>query len=90
MGDEYRTKVFKSGNSVAIRFPKSWGLQPGEEIEILPREDGGYEVRRTQEGNLSLDALFGSFSPDFMADGRDETDQDERDWLASGQPPRAA
>lgn len=90
MSEEYRTKVFKSGNSVAIRVPKAWGFQPGEEIEILPLDDGGYEVRRTQDAEIALDALFGSFSPGFMADGRGDTDQDERDWQASGQSPRAA
>ncbi|MDO6413902.1 AbrB family transcriptional regulator [Sphingomonas sp. BIUV-7] len=90
MSDEYRAKVFKSGNSVAIRIPKSWGFQPGEELDIIAREDGSYEVRRAQADELTLDSLFGSFSPDFMSEGRGETDQADRDWSAAGRPPRAA
>ncbi len=29
-----RSKVFRSGNSVAVRLPKAFGLQEGAEVEI--------------------------------------------------------
>ena len=32
MGNEYRAKVFKSGNSVALRLPKALGLKDGDEM----------------------------------------------------------
>ncbi len=38
MSEEYRAKVFKSGNSVALRLPKALGLTEGDEMRIV-RED---------------------------------------------------
>lgn len=34
-----RTKVFKSGNSNAVRFPASFSVEPGMTVEV--REDQG-------------------------------------------------
>lgn len=31
MGEQYTTKSFKSGNSVAIRVPAALGVEPGQE-----------------------------------------------------------
>jgi antitoxin VapB len=90
MSETYRAKVFRSGNSLALRLPKAWGFQPGDPVDIVALEDGSYEVRRAQDDVMTLDELFGSFSPDFMADGRGDTEQPERDWSDVGQPPRAA
>ncbi len=39
MGNEYRAKVFKSGNSVALRLPKQLGFEAGQEVRV--REDAG-------------------------------------------------
>jgi antitoxin VapB len=39
MGEEYRAKVFKSGNSLALRLPKALGLKEGAEMRV--REEGG-------------------------------------------------
>lgn len=39
MGEEYRAKVFKSGNSLALRLPKALGLQEGAEMRL--REENG-------------------------------------------------
>ncbi|RYY44427.1 MAG: AbrB/MazE/SpoVT family DNA-binding domain-containing protein, partial [Sphingomonadales bacterium] len=33
MGDEYRAKTFKSGNSVALRLPKALGIKEGMEMK---------------------------------------------------------
>jgi antitoxin VapB len=41
MGKEYRAKVFKSGNSVALRLPKALGLTEGTEM-IVREEAHGY------------------------------------------------
>ncbi len=42
MGEEYRAKVFKSGNSLAIRVPKDLGLKDGTEMRV--REEQGRYV----------------------------------------------
>lgn len=39
MTQEYRAKVFKSGNSLALRLPKALGLREG--VEMIVREDRG-------------------------------------------------
>lgn len=39
MGKEYRAKVFKSGNSVALRLPKALGIADGTEMCV--REEAG-------------------------------------------------
>ena len=39
MTKEYRAKVFKSGNSLALRLPKALGLEEG--TEMIVREDRG-------------------------------------------------
>ena len=34
MTKEYRAKVFKSGNSVALRLPKAMGIEEGTEMRV--------------------------------------------------------
>lgn len=80
MGTEYRAKIFKSGNSVAVRFPKALGFAEGEEVAIIPHADGGFTIWKTDDPAAFLDGLFGSMSDGYMADGRGMTEQDERDW----------
>lgn len=44
MGKEYRAKVFKSGNSLALRLPKALGLKEGSTM-VLREERAGFTVR---------------------------------------------
>ena len=43
MGKEYRAKIFKSGNSLALRLPKALGLEEGA-IMVLREEQQGYHI----------------------------------------------
>jgi antitoxin VapB len=43
MGKEYRAKVFKSGNSLALRLPKELGLKEGSTM-VLREERVGFAV----------------------------------------------
>ena len=43
MGQDYRAKVFKSGNSLALRLPKALGFREGDEM-VLREEAGRYVV----------------------------------------------
>ncbi|WP_084579877.1 AbrB/MazE/SpoVT family DNA-binding domain-containing protein [Sphingomonas azotifigens] len=43
MGEEYRAKIFKSGNSLALRLPKALGLKEGAEV-VLREERRGFSV----------------------------------------------
>jgi len=61
-------KVFRSGNSQAVRIPKEFQFQ-GQEVEIRRRGDALVlrPLRRTWAALTSSLALF---TEDFMAEGR--------------------
>jgi antitoxin VapB len=80
MAKEYRAKIFKSGNSYALRLPRELGLAEGEEMVIVPHDDGRFTLWKQSESLETLMSLYGSMSPGFMKDGRGDIEQDERDW----------
>ena len=75
------TRVFKNGNSQAVRIPADIAYErmdmdleierDGDEIRIRP-------ARRSLSGVL---AKFAKFSANFMAEGRGDQEQAERDAL---------
>lgn len=77
----HRTRVFRNGNSQAVRIPSDLAYdntdvemeieRVGDELRIRP-------ARRSLAGVLDR---FARFSPDFMAEGRGEQEQAERDTL---------
>lgn len=50
-----RAKVFKSGNSLAVRMPKALGLEAGMELEIELLSDGEIVLRKTEPLPKKLD-----------------------------------
>lgn len=90
MGKQYRARVFRSGNSVALRLPKKFGFVEGDELEIVVHDDGRASFWRVQDSKQVLMSLYGSMSSGFMADGRGDVEQDERDWTSGGAPSQAA
>jgi antitoxin VapB len=57
------TRVFKSGNSVAVRFPVDMDLEEGTEVTIT-KIASGYEIRPTRKTFKALiDALNALPSP---------------------------
>ena len=71
------TRVFKSGNSQAVRLPKAFQFE-SKEVEILKR--GNEVVIREVPKNLK-DAfdLFSKFSDDYFADGREDSPPQTRE-----------
>ena len=69
-----KARIFKSGNSQAVRLPKQFRFRVNE-VEILRR--GGEVVLREPKRNLGQAfAVLGDMPDDFMAEGRrDETPQ---------------
>lgn len=61
MGDEYRARIFKSGNSVALRLPKALGLKEGTEV-ILREEAGEFSFKPADEApkKIDLTGIYGS------------------------------
>lgn len=63
-----RTRVFRSGNSQAVRLPKAFQFDV-DAVEIVRR--GDEIILRKTPGTLDRAfALLTSLSEDFMADGR--------------------
>jgi len=75
------TRVFKSGNSLAVRIPKELGfVDAAQDVEI--ERVGNTLVLRlvAQETLADIGSIFGMFSPGFMAEGREFHEEQELDW----------
>jgi len=77
------TRVFKSGNSLAVRIPKELAIvEASQEVEI-ERVGNTLVVRPVAQQTLAgIGEIFAMFSPDFMAEGREFHEERERDWSA--------
>ncbi len=74
-----KARVFKSGNSQAVRLPKQFRFQV-DEVEILRR--GREIVLREPKRNLSRAfAALAGMPKDFMSGGRQDQAPQERDDL---------
>ncbi len=82
------TRVFKSGNSLAVRIPKELAIvDAAQEVEI-ERVGNTLVVRPVaQESLADLMEICAMFSPDFMVNGREESPEMERDWHAFAHAP---
>ncbi len=77
----HTTKVFKNGNSQAVRIPAELAYERIDvEVEI---ERVGDELRIRPARRLLAGVLkkFAKFGPDFMAEGRGDQEQAEREAL---------
>ncbi|WP_199554324.1 AbrB/MazE/SpoVT family DNA-binding domain-containing protein [Sandaracinobacteroides hominis] len=60
MGVPRSTKVFKSGNSKAVRLPADYPLELGQEV-IVREEQGRYVIEPVRSARArALDDLYGS------------------------------
>ena len=76
-----RTRVFRSGNSQAVRIPAE--LAFGDDVEAVEIERRGNTLTLRPVGGTLDDLMdvFASFTPDFMATGREPNEQAEREPL---------
>jgi antitoxin VapB len=77
----HTTRVFRNGNSQAVRIPAELAYERSDvevEIERVGDEIRIRPVRRPLAGVLKK---FAKFGPDFMAEGRGDQEQTERDAL---------
>ncbi|MDR2187472.1 MAG: type II toxin-antitoxin system VapB family antitoxin [Azonexus sp.] len=75
------TRAFKNGNSQAVRIPADLAY---ERIDIdmeIEREGDEIRIRPARRSLSGVLTKFARFSPEFMADGRDDQEQTERDAL---------
>ncbi|PKQ00348.1 MAG: AbrB/MazE/SpoVT family DNA-binding domain-containing protein [Alphaproteobacteria bacterium HGW-Alphaproteobacteria-13] len=54
MTKEYRAKVFKSGNSLALRLPKALGIVEGTEM-IVREERGAFRFEPVEKPRARID-----------------------------------
>jgi antitoxin VapB len=74
-----KARVFKSGNSQAVRLPKEFRFDV-KEVEILRR--GEEVVLRKQKRNMGRAlAILRALPDDFMADGRQDSPPQKREPL---------
>lgn len=82
MGKEYLAKVFKSGNSVALRLPKELGFTEGSTM-VLREEQSGYHFGPAEvtPKKIDLTGIWGSI-PDLKPLAADERLMEPRelDW----------
>jgi antitoxin VapB len=72
-------RVFRSGNSQAVRLPKEYRLK-GTEVEIFRRGDE-IVLREKAEGLVRGFEILSELPDDFLAEGRDDTPPQEREGL---------
>lgn len=75
------TRVFKSGNSLAVRIPKEMAfISASDDVEI-ERQGDALVLRPVRSPSLDdLDEVLALFGPGFMAQGREEAPEVDRPW----------
>jgi antitoxin VapB len=77
----YTTRVFRNGNSQAIRIPVELAYEFSDvEVEI-ERVGDELRIRPARRSLTSVLKKFAKFGPDFMAEGRGEHEQADREAL---------
>lgn len=80
------TRIFKSGNSLAVRIPKELGFASEAQDAELVRVGNTLVLRLVEQETLAdIGEIFASFSPSFMAQGREFQTEHERDWQSMAQ-----
>jgi antitoxin VapB len=75
------TRVFKSGNSLAVRIPKELGFVDAAQDVEVERVGNTLVLRKVQPNTLAdIGGIFARFSPGFMAEGREFQSETVRDW----------
>ena len=75
------TRIFKSGNSLAVRIPKELQFEDStQEVEIERKGDTLVIRPITQRSLAKVMDAFAAFPADFMAEGREFHEQGEREW----------
>ncbi len=80
MSDEYMvyTKVFKSGNSQAVRIPKKFHIN-SDTVEII-KKNNELILREKPQNLKKAFELMTQMPEDFFADGRHDANSQDRDF----------
>ena len=83
MSEEYRGKVFKSGNSVALRLPKGLGIAEGTEVRMVREGQMAFRVEPMTAPRPKIDVSgFAGKAPWLKPLAREdrEFEHQELDW----------
>ncbi|MEP7222832.1 MAG: hypothetical protein ABI673_09225 [Novosphingobium sp.] len=87
----YRAKVFKSGNSLALRLPAALGLEAGMEMDLSVGADGNYKLIRADAPKRKIDiSKFVGKAPWLKELPRQDFEDSPRDWHLLGDPDKTA
>jgi antitoxin VapB len=75
----HTTKVFRNGNSQAVRIPAELAYARTDLEMQVERIGDELRIRPARQSLAGVMACFAKFSTDFRVDGRGNQDQDERD-----------
>ncbi len=75
------TKIFRNGNSQAVRIPAELSYERTDIEMQIERIGDELRIRPARQSLSGLMACFARFSPEFMAEGRGEHDQVDREVL---------
>jgi antitoxin VapB len=80
-----QTRIFRSGNSLAVRLPQGMAVAGESELVELERSGDTLTIRPVQRPVLTgIGDVFAAFSPHFMSGGRESHEDPERDWDPKG------
>lgn len=75
------TKIFKNGNSQAVRIPSELAYAAWDLDLHIERHGDELRIRPVQRRMGDVLGTLAKFSPDFMAEGRGENSEGEREAL---------
>ncbi len=75
------TKLFKNGNSQAVRIPAELAYSSWDMDLVIERHGDELRIRPAQRRMGDVLGKFARFSPDFMAAGRGRNVEGEREAL---------
>lgn len=75
------TKIFKNGNSQAVRIPAELAYSTWDVDLVIERQGDELRIRPAQRRIGDVLGTLAKFSPDFMVDGRGSNTEGEREAL---------
>jgi antitoxin VapB len=76
-----RTKLFKNGNSQAVRIPAELAYAQADTELVIERHGDELRIRPAPRRMGDVLGKFARFSSDFLSAGRGSSAQDEREGL---------
>jgi antitoxin VapB len=76
-----KTRLFKNGNSQAVRIPAEFAYERTDMMLEIERVGDELRIRPARKSLKGVLKKFARFPPDFMANGRNQQEQAEREEL---------